>query len=163
MLVSCRLWRMQAFRYALAPRSRCWPHVICSDFCLLFRDCILCSLQPADAILPQVVSVMGTSAGAITGSLYASGLSPFEVAEELSRLPPKDFLVCPYFHAYISLSATHGFRQSISACQCDHQKSELNHSRPIACGCAHALPPGPRISRAFPFAGHHWIGTTCMR
>lgn len=36
---------------------------------------------------------MGTSAGAITGSLYASGLSPKQVAEELSRLPPSAFLV----------------------------------------------------------------------
>ena len=41
----------------------------------------------------QVVSVMGTSAGAITGSLYSTGMSPYQVAEELSRFPPKAYLV----------------------------------------------------------------------
>ena len=36
---------------------------------------------------------MGTSAGAITGSLFCAGMTPLQVAEELSRLPPRAFVV----------------------------------------------------------------------
>lgn len=35
---------------------------------------------------------MGTSAGALSGSLYAAGYTPEQVAAELSRLPPMEYL-----------------------------------------------------------------------
>lgn len=40
----------------------------------------------------EVGGIMGTSAGALSGSLYAAGYSPEEIAYELSRLPPAEYL-----------------------------------------------------------------------
>ncbi len=40
----------------------------------------------------HVGGIMGTSAGALTGSLYAAGYTPREVARELSRVPPIQLL-----------------------------------------------------------------------
>lgn len=49
-------------------------------------------LKAVDEARIQVTGVMGTSAGAITGSLYCAGYSPEEAAEELSRVAPIDML-----------------------------------------------------------------------
>lgn len=40
----------------------------------------------------QVKGIMGTSAGALSGSLYAAGYSPAEIALELSKNPPSYYL-----------------------------------------------------------------------
>eukprot|EP00892_Ulva_mutabilis_P011932 jgi/Ulvmu1/9110/UM005_0205.1 len=40
----------------------------------------------------RVGGIMGTSAGALSGSLYAAGYTPEQVALELSRLPPVEYL-----------------------------------------------------------------------
>jgi NTE family protein len=40
----------------------------------------------------EIGGLMGTSAGALSGSLYAAGYSPERIAYELSRLPPVEYL-----------------------------------------------------------------------
>lgn len=49
-------------------------------------------LQAVEEAEMEVAGVMGTSAGAITGSLYCAGYSPEECAEELSRVAPINLL-----------------------------------------------------------------------
>ena len=45
-------------------------------------------LQAIEDLNIPVRGIMGTSSGAITGALYAAGLSPRDIARELSKVPP---------------------------------------------------------------------------
>ncbi|CAL8469101.1 g8642 [Coccomyxa elongata] len=65
-------------------------------------------LKAIDSAGLAVGGVMGTSAGALTGSLYSAGYSPEQVARELSRVAPINLLrpSCrPWIGGAISLNA----------------------------------------------------------
>lgn len=55
---------------------------------LLVRRFLL-AVHEADV---KVSGIMGTSAGALVGSLYAAGYSPAQIAYEFSSKPPLDYL-----------------------------------------------------------------------
>lgn len=49
-------------------------------------------LQAVEEVGLPVRGLMGTSAGALVGSLWAAGLSPREIAVEFTRMAPAEYL-----------------------------------------------------------------------
>lgn len=101
---------------------------------------------------------MGTSAGAITGSLYASGLSPKAVAEELSRLPPSAFLVrLIYVTSFKNgRSSVNSMRRSSSSAQIDRSSSPASLRLLTLPAIAHRSMLSVRIL-IWPLAGVAWL------
>jgi hypothetical protein len=72
---------------SLAPeRSQGVDVVLSSGFLAFGSHCGF--LQAVTDVGLDVRGIMGTSSGALTGSLFAAGYSPEEIAREFSRLPP---------------------------------------------------------------------------